>query len=357
MPGMDQGGLAPLTVMRALTSWRLQPVLLVVLLALAVLYLYGVRQVGRRRPAGRWPRHRTAAFLAGLTIIEIATGGGVGVYADTLFWIHMIQHLLLIMVAPALLAASWPGVLLLHAARNPVHTRAKRVLRSAPVGWLTCPLLTLPAYAVTLVGTHLTGFMSAAMTSSPARSAEHALYLAVGFLLLVPVLGAEPVRWRLSAPAKLFLLVLTMPIDTFTGVVLLQTSRPLYPGVAGPGWGPGQVQDIQWSGAVMWIGGDGIMFALMLLVGVGWARSAQRSPSRRSWMERARLTTLGEHLAAAGQPTVASGAQPADRRAGGQQEDRSSTGTPVAEGDQDQQLAAYNAWLARLDRGSREAGR
>src|SRR5207253_8945567 len=138
----------------ALTSWRDDPVLTVLLILAASLYLLRAARAARHR--GRWSRWRwrwrwrTASFLAGLLVIDYAIQGGVGVYAHTLFWIHMGQHLLLIMVAPALLVAGWPGLLLLHTTRNPTHTRLKRLFRSRAVTVLTCPLLTLPAYAATL---------------------------------------------------------------------------------------------------------------------------------------------------------------------------------------------------------------
>ena len=78
-------------------------------------------------------------FLAGLAVVVIATQSGIGAYDDVLFWDHMIQHLLLIMVAPPLLVVGEPFTLLLHASRNPLHSWAKRVIRSRVVSFLTWP--------------------------------------------------------------------------------------------------------------------------------------------------------------------------------------------------------------------------
>src|SRR5207244_5231312 len=144
---------------------------------------------------------------------------------------------------------------------------------------------------------------------------EYLLYLAVGYALLLPVFGAEPIRWRLSHPSRQFLLVLTMPIDSFTGLILVQTSHPLYPTLhLHRDWGPNQVQDLQGAGAVMWIGGDGLMLVMMLLAAVAWVRSAQRAPSRRGWLERARLATLQAHTSQPGpvEPGPAARAQARD---------------------------------------------
>ena len=102
--------------------WLWAPVVPVVVALRAALYVWGVVGVGRRHPARPWPRWRTGIFLGGLLVIVLATESGVGTYDDTLFWDHMIQHLLLIMVAPALLVAGRPVTLLMHASRNLVHT-------------------------------------------------------------------------------------------------------------------------------------------------------------------------------------------------------------------------------------------
>ena len=71
----------------------------------------------------------------------------------------MVQHLLLLMVAPPLLVLGQPATLLLHASRNPVHTWTKKLLRSRVVTWITWPPFGVCcSTSVVIVGTHLTGF-------------------------------------------------------------------------------------------------------------------------------------------------------------------------------------------------------
>ena len=96
-------------------------------------------RVRRRHPARPWPLYRTALFLGGLAVVVIATQSGIGSYDDVLFWDHMVQHLLLLMVAPPLLVVGQPATLLLHASRNPLHTWAKKLLRSRVVAAITWP--------------------------------------------------------------------------------------------------------------------------------------------------------------------------------------------------------------------------
>ena len=138
------------------TTWQFAPVVTGLSVAAAAAYLWGVVRVGRRHPARPWPAWRTGMFLAGLAVVVVATQSGIGAYDDVLFWDHMVQHLMLLMVAPVLLIFGQPVTLLLHASRNPLHTWAKRVLRSRVVSFLTWPVFGFVAYAAAVAAAHLT---------------------------------------------------------------------------------------------------------------------------------------------------------------------------------------------------------
>lgn len=325
--------LPPLTGSRVLTDWTFDPVAVGALAFVAVLYLYGTIRVRRKHPARPWPLVRTASFLGGLLVVAIAVLSGIGTYDGVLFWDHMIQHLLLISVAPPLLVLGRPVILALHAARNPVHTWIKRAVRSRPVTLITAPPVVAVLYGATIVLTHLTGFMNVVLTNESVHAAEHLLYLVVGYLYFLPILGDEPIRWRPSYPAKLGLVAVTMPVDTFTGVALLMAQSEMFPAYAAQHrtWGPGLVADLNAGGAIMWVAGDGIMMIFLLAVFVQWSRvTATRPSAGLGWFERARAGAFAEHggAAAAGRST-----------------------RHDARGDldvDDARLDEYNAWLARL---------
>jgi cytochrome c oxidase assembly factor CtaG len=336
---MGSDMLPPFGLSQALGRWQWAPVVTVIVALMAALYLWGVVRVGRRHPARPWPRWRTGIFLGGLLVIVLATESGVGTYDDTLFWDHMIQHLLLIMVAPALLVAGRPVTLLMHASRNPVHTWVKRIVRSRVAAALTFPAFGIAAYTATIVGTHLTGFMGLALTNDTVHNAEHALYLVVGYLYLLPLIGSEPIRWKLSYPIRLIFLFIAMPVDAFTGVALGSYSGNPFPVTSAMRhrtWGPSPLDDVHIGGAVMWVGGSAIMFVLIMFVFLAWSRQGQYADSR-GWLETARRASL-EQLTTAGAPPQAPGAG-VQRRAR----------TDIDE-DEDQ-LAAYNAFLARMNQG------
>jgi putative copper resistance protein D len=315
--------LPPFGLQAAFTQWQSAPVVTVLAVLAAAAYLWGAARVARRHPARPWPAWRTAMFLAGLVIVVLALQSGIGRYDDVLFWDHMVQHLMLIMVAPPLLIFGQPITLLLHASRNPLHTRAKQVLRSRPVAFLTWPVFGLALYIAAIVVAHLTALANVIGTNQLAHDAEHVAFLVTGYLFFLPIIGSEPIRWRLSYPARLILLFLVMPVDTFTGLILgyANPGTPGLPPGPRPAWALSGVSDLHAGGAAMWVGGDGIMFILMMVVFLMWSTDNKAASRRRGWLEAARRATV-----APGAPA------------------------PDADIDEDDgQLAAYNEYLARLN--------
>jgi cytochrome c oxidase assembly factor CtaG len=360
----------------AVSRWQFAPVVTASVVIAAGLYLWGARRVARRHPARPWPLWRTGMFLAGLAVVVVATQSGIGAYDEVLFWDHMVQHLMLIMIAPPLLIVGQPVTLLLHASRNPLHSWAKRVVRSRAVSFLTWPVLGFAGYAAAIVAAHLTELANLVETNETLHNAEHVAFLLIGYLFFLPILGHEPIRWRLSYPVRFVILVVVMPVDTFTGLVLGYGNAGT-PGVATglrPAWAPGLVQDLHWGGAIMWVGGDAIMFGLMMLVFGAWSRDGRPAATRMGWLESARRTSMASLVAAhpATRGTGPAGDQPTGDRLGSQQpasqqqgSQQQAAGDLAAGGDwsarggidDDEHLAAYNAFLARLNESGPGRGR
>jgi cytochrome c oxidase assembly factor CtaG len=305
-----------------LTQWQAAPAVTACVVLLAGLYLWGVVRVARQHPTHHWPAWRTALFMAGLAVIVLALQSGIGTYDDVLFWDHMIQHLMLIMVAPPLLIFGQPITLLLHASSNPLHTWVKRILRSPVASFLTWPVFGVVAYAAAIVVLHLTAAANLIARNDVAHEAEHVLFLIVGYLFFLPIIGSEPIRWRLSYPTKLILLFLIMPVDTFTGIVLGYGNRgtPGLPTGPRPAWAGSAAADLHAGGAAMWVAGDALMFFLMMIVFLMWSTDSRAESKSRGWLETARRATVA--------PSATS---------------------PEIDIDEDEaQLAAYNEYLSRL---------
>ncbi|MCI0346821.1 MAG: cytochrome c oxidase assembly protein, partial [Chloroflexi bacterium] len=126
----------PPSLVTLVLGWTVEPFVALPLLAAAVVWLRLVGRVNAAHPGGRVPPIRTWAFLGGLVAIAVALLSGIGRYDTALFSVHMVQHLLLTLVAAPLLLA-----LDLHTN----HTAPRRALVRAAV-WMAPFGLLLAAY-------------------------------------------------------------------------------------------------------------------------------------------------------------------------------------------------------------------
>jgi len=341
---------APLSWGRVFTVWAAHPLLLA-LAGLAVLgYLVAVQALNSRHPRARWPRRRTVAFLAGVGVVVVAVCGSPGTYGEVLFWVHMVRHLMLIMIAPWLLALGYPVTLALRATRGGAHRRLRAALRSAPVSAVTHPLAVTALYLVVVAGVHLSGFMQAMAEHPVLGPVENAAYLVTGYLFCTTFLTDEPSRWDRPYPIRLFLGFVAMMADTIVGVILLQATTVPWPAYAQPhrGWGPSPLDDLHGGAAVMWIGGDGLMLVMMIVLAARWLTDPRvQAAGAGRWLESARRAALADtgHTAGAN-PTAGAGST----AGAGQAADTGSRAILASADvdDDDAALAAYNAMLARL---------
>lgn len=195
-------------------------------LAGAALYVWGANRLAAR--GRRWPGRHTGAFLAGLAAIWVAVGSGLAAYDETSVTLHMVQHILLMMVAPPLLALGRPVALATSASRRPVQVRINRLMRSRLVGALTHPVPASALYFGTMwlmladqrVYDYLIGHEGV-------HQASHGLLLVVGLLYWAPLVAPDASRHRLSHPARVMLLLLSMPLEALPGVIMRFRSSPI----------------------------------------------------------------------------------------------------------------------------------
>ncbi|MGN6252036.1 MAG: cytochrome c oxidase assembly protein [Marmoricola sp.] len=327
---MHMGALAPLGWHSFATTWDLHVGWVVAGLLLLLLYGAAARSARRRgRPLAAW---RIVAFVVGVALLETTIASAIDAYAMAVFWMHMVLHLTLIMVVPVLLVLGSPLRAVVDGLEDTTRDAALDVLRSGPVAVLTHPLVGLAVYAFVIVGTHLTGFMDAMATSDTLMTGEQVVYVVAGVWLLVPLIGDEPIRWKLPHLVRIGLLLVAMVPDTVVGIVLLQTGRDLFPTMMGmrPGWAPDAVADLQTAGGLMWAAGDGLM--MFIAVGVLVAFLSRRDGQERTfgtWLESARRQALIEHVGTGGEQL-----------------------TGDIDPDGEEALAAYNRMLQRLNGGS-----
>ncbi len=286
---------APTTGADLLTAWTPSPVA-DLLIALALI-CYVALLIRLRRTGRPWPPARTVSMLAAAGILVLVVNSPLAMYSHHLFWVHMIVHLLLITVVPALLVWAQPIRLLHNAGGATVRCRVDIFRGGRPFHWLITPRLTVPLYAAVLVLTHLTGFQQAMSQHMWIHNSELVLYLVTGYLLLLPLVGDELTTDPPLAPFLSFVVVaLCMGPDTLVGVVLMMSGSVIAPAYAASrDWGPSALADQSVAGAIMWFAGDGLMMVLMVIIGGRWIAGRNGvGNSLGPWLDRIRRqTTLG----------------------------------------------------------------
>jgi putative copper resistance protein D len=279
---------APPSVVRMLVTWSLDPVPWIATLAAAIGYLLAVRRIDAAHPRTPVPGWRVAAWLAGLATILIALASSIDLYAGDLLTVHMIQHLLLAMVAPPLLLLGAPITTLLRVAGPQVRRRLiLPVLHSRLVAVVSSPFVAWPTFALVMWFTHFSTLYDAALENPAVHVAEHAALLASGILFWSPAVAADPSPHRLGWGGRLAYLLLQMPVNAAVGLAIYFAPTVLYPHYATlvRFWGPDPLTDQQIGGVLMWGAGDLILLGAFFAVVVAWmqadARRSRRSDLRR----------------------------------------------------------------------------
>jgi putative membrane protein len=297
----------PPTALGLLFGWTFEPAVLLPLLVAALGWIWVVRRIDRRHPANPVPRRRSIAFLGGLAVIAFALMSGIDAYDTTLFSIHMVQHLLLTLVAAPMIALGAPITTLLRVATpNVRRTVILPILHSRLVKIVSFPVVAWLIFAGVMWGTHFSPIFDRSLEDPLVHDLEHALYLGAALLFWWPAVGLDPSPWRMPHPVRAMYVFLQMPQNTFLAVTILNSTVPLYPHYATSirSWGPTVLQDQQIAGGLMWLCGDILFLTAMGAIVAGWMLHEKRQEvfvDRRVDREREairiRETRLAERLA------------------------------------------------------------
>ena len=264
-------------------------------IAAAVLYRLGRARMGggRRRREGSW---RAEAFYAGLLALVIATEPPLDSLADKLFWAHMVQHMLLQMVAPPLIVLGGPWLPVWRLVSLPTRRRVSRWLvqssGAAPLR-LAARVLGLPSVAwVLFIGTialsHLPRVFDLALRDASFHQGEHALFLGLGLLFWSRALDSPPVRARLGPPRAVVFFLTAIAAEALLALVIMGARSPLYQPYAAlvpRPEGLSALVDQQFGGALMFEPAS-----LPLLIALLWATRRWLAQSGAQIPERPRPT-------------------------------------------------------------------
>ena len=257
-----------------LRSWPFDPWMLLALLVTAGVYSRGWLLL-HRRDASRWPASRLVAFCGGLLTLFLALCSPIETFTSLFLQVHMLQHLLLMMVAPPLLWLGAPAFPLLLGLPQFVRTYGiaplfrSRGLRRA-FGRLTHPA---PAWVLFAAATwiwHLPPFYECALNFDGWHYFQHISFLATGLIFWYPVIRPFPSRPRWSLWLLVPYLILADVQNTLLAAWLTFSSSPLYPYYATrPRLGNLSVLDDQAaSGVLMWVPGSLIYLIPLFIIGL-----------------------------------------------------------------------------------------
>jgi putative membrane protein len=253
---MSTGGMLRLFVTHWQRDWTLE--------LQAALYC-GIYLGAAWRSSGRWPARRTLSFLAGVGCVTVALQSGIDTYDDRLLSVHMVQHMLLLLLAPLLLLGGRPTLLVLRSLSGPRRRAFAGALRR--LSRYLSPPVCLVVFAAVLVGTHLPSFYDATLRHPVLHDLEHVGYLLAGTLMWWPILGGDPVPAnRLSGFGRLIYMLAVMPPMALIGAYLDREPTLVYPpyGPAGHAFGANALVDQAQAGAIMWVAGSMVVSAVGL---------------------------------------------------------------------------------------------
>ena len=237
----------------------------------------------------RWPLWRTGLFLLGLVALLAALASPIDAYASVSFAVHMVQHMLLTVLAAPLLMLGAPIRPLLRGLPASVRAAVVRPLARAPavrtfVHLLRHPLIAAALYVGGLYAWHLPNLYDAALLDARVHLIEHAWFFLSALVFWSVVIDPEPFRATLGYGARLpYLLVLGAAQNTVLGGILSFSSRLLYTAYAGSAtiFDMDRVTDQRVGGAIMWVLGDFVFLAAASIAFFLWLAEEEETQKRR----------------------------------------------------------------------------
>ena len=257
-----------------LFSWDVRFEILLPLTLLGAFQFIGwqrLRQRGAARFANRW---RLASYLTGLALLIVALLSPIDVLSEQLFFMHMIQHLLLVMIVPPLLWLAGPFATGLWALPRPLRLQIggwfqqesgfRRVLRLT-----TQPGLSWLLFVGVLFGWHDSAAYSLAQGNGWIHDLEHLSFFGTAMLFWWRVVGAGPhIHGKNSLLSRIGYVLAVVPPNMLLGVAIALAESPIYPYYLSVPrlYGISVLDDQRMAGLIMWIPGSMMYIAAALVL-------------------------------------------------------------------------------------------
>ena len=262
------------SVHNALTQWGSGPFVLcalAVLIGVAYLYLQGDWRLAAR--GRRWPARRTASFMAGLVAVDLALQSPIATFTGSYFQAHVVQHLLLMIVAPPLLALGAPSTLFLQTANRKNKTRWLGLLHSRPFAAITHPISVWALYFGFMFLFFLTSLIDVAMLHMALMDLINIVFLLGGCLYWWPMIGLDPIlHWKMGYGARMVNVLIGAVPETLLGIAIMSQSNPIASMYS--------LASTHSGGGMLWASTEFGTLAAFVPIFLQWMRSEERVATR-----------------------------------------------------------------------------
>lgn len=303
-PGLAIAGIptpAAPNLWRVISLYDPDALMIGVLITAVALYIKGVVILSRR--GDKWPVGRTVAFALGISVIDYATSGGLGVYAKFTFEYHMIAHMALGMIAPIGIVLGAPITLALRTlpqGRNQdergVRGTLIALLHSKPAGIVTNPIVILALFDGSLFVLYMTPLFGNMMPSHLGHLVMNIHFLLAGILFFHVIIGIDPNPRKVPHLVRIVILFAAMSIHAFFAIALISTSTVIDQGyfvsLQTP-WNLDLLADQHAGGSIAWAMGEIPILMALVATFIQWMRDDNRETKRIDRNE-TRMAAMGE---------------------------------------------------------------
>jgi len=273
---------------RIFLSYEPDALMIGILVMMVALYVKGVIVLTKR--GDKWPVGRTISFALGISVIDFATSGGLGVYAQFSFSYHMLAHMLLAMVAPIGLVLGAPMTLALRTLPQG-RTSTERGVRGSLLAALhskvgvfyTNPVVALLIFDGSLFALYFTDLFASMMQSHLGHLVMNLHFVAAGFLFFFVVIGIDPNPRKIPYLVQIVVLFAAMSIHAFFSIALMSSTtlidKGYFASLQTP-WLTDLLADQKLGASIGWAMGEVPILMALVATFINWRREDAREAKR-----------------------------------------------------------------------------
>jgi putative copper resistance protein D len=290
------------TLSRVFFEYEANGLILGLLVFVTALYIRGVVALSRR--GDKWPVGRTISFAIGISLLDYATSGGLGLYAHFSFQYHMIAHMVLSMIAPIAVILSAPITLALRTL--PIgRTKGERGIRglliaflhSKPTAVWTHPVVALAIFDGSLFALYFTPLFGNLMSGHFGHMIMDLHFIGAGLLFFHVIVGIDPNPRKVHHLVRVVILLAAMSIHAFFSVALMSANNLIdggYYQLLDRPWATDLLSDQKVGAAIGWAMGEIPIVVALIATFIQWMRSDAREAKR---ADKRSATDLAEYNA------------------------------------------------------------